>query len=135
MPIELATYPGAVLTIGDFVFINSGTSICAQQSVTIGNNVAIGNLTLIMDTDFHAVDDHRKPPKCAPVSIADNVWIGARVTILKGVTIGDGAVIAAGAVVTRDIPPRVIAAGVPARVIREIPAASEASLEASREQP
>lgn len=61
-----------------------------------------------------------EPPASAPVIIGDDVFIGARAIILKGVTIGDGAVIGAGSVVTKSIPPRVIAAGNPARIIKEI---------------
>ena len=56
----------------------------------------------------------------APIVVGKDVWIGAHATILKGVTIGDGAIIAAGAVVTRDVPPNTIAAGVPARVVKTI---------------
>jgi len=121
VPIELGAYKGASLTIGDSVFLNSGVSICAAKSVTIGNNVAVGNYTLIMDTDFHAIDDHTKPGACAPVVIEDDVWLGARVTVLKGVRIGRGAVVAAGAVVTKDVPPYTLVGGVPARTIRELP--------------
>ena len=116
--VELAALPGGTLTIGDRTFINSGVSICAQTCVTIGSNVAIGNYTLIMDTDFHAVGDHTQPGESRPVCIEDNVWLGARVTVLKGVTIGSGAVVAAGAVVTRDIPARTVVGGIPARVLR-----------------
>ena len=54
-----------------------------------------------------------------PVHIGDHVWIGARAVVLKGVTIGDGAIVAAGAVVVDNVPPRALAAGVPARVVRE----------------
>ena len=56
----------------------------------------------------------------APIVIGDKVWIGANATVLPGVTIGKGAIVAAGAVVTRDVPPNTIVAGVPARVVREI---------------
>jgi acetyltransferase-like isoleucine patch superfamily enzyme len=89
----------------------------------IGNNVAVGNYTLVMDTDFHAVGDHTKPGECSPVVIEDDVWLGARVTVLKGVHIGRGAVVAAGAVVTRDVPPYTLVGGVPAKVIRTLPGA------------
>jgi acetyltransferase-like isoleucine patch superfamily enzyme len=124
LPVELATLPGGVLQIGDGVYINSGVSICAQQSVQIGNNCAIGNNTLIMDTDFHNVDDHRQGGTASPVVIEDDVWIAARVTILKGVRIGRGAVVAAGAVVTKDVAPRTLVGGVPARLIRNLDTSS-----------
>lgn len=57
--------------------------------------------------------------KSAPIHIGNHVWIGARATILKGVTIGDGAVVAAGAVVNKDVPPNTLVGGVPARIIKE----------------
>ena len=118
VPVELAAGPGAVIEIGERCYINSGVSIGAQQRVTIGKNCAIGNYSLIMDSDFHNTCDHTKPGVAAPVVLEDDVWLGARVTVLKGVRIGRGAVVAAGAVVTRDVPPCALVAGVPARVIR-----------------
>jgi acetyltransferase-like isoleucine patch superfamily enzyme len=118
VPVELAAGPGAVIEIGDRCYINSGVSIGAQERVTIGKNCAIGNYSLIMDSDFHNTEDHLQPGIAAPVVLEDNVWLGARVTVLKGVRIGQGAVVAAGAVVTRDVPPRTVVAGVPAKVIR-----------------
>jgi len=120
VPVELAAMPGGVLEIGARTFINSGTSICAQERVIIGANCAIGNYVLIMDTDFHAVGDHSAPGKTGPVTIEEDAWIGARATVLKGVTIGRGAVVAAGAVVTKNVPARTLVGGVPARIIREL---------------
>lgn len=120
VPVELAASPGAVLEIGERSFINSGVSIGAQERVSIGANCAIGNYTLVMDSDFHQLLDHTKPAVPAPVVIEDDVWLGARVTVLKGVRIGRGAVVAAGSVVTRDVPARTLVAGVPARVIRAL---------------
>ena len=128
VPVELASMPGGELRIGSNVFINSGTSICAQGLVSIGSNCAIGNYTLIMDTDFHDVEDHSKWPKAAPVIIEDNVWLAARVTVLKGVTIGQHAVVAAGAVVTRDVEPYTLVGGVPARLIRRLIPSAEKEL-------
>ena len=78
----------------------------------IGPNVTIA-------TDNHDLKD-RMVLSCKPVVIKDNVWIGACVTIMPGVTIGENAVIGGGAVVTKDVPANTIAAGVPAKVIREI---------------
>ena len=120
VPVELGTLPGGTLLIGDNTFINSGVSLCAQESVTIGKNCAIGNYTLIMDTDFHAIGDLTQSSAARPVIIEDNVWLAARVTILKGVRVGRGAVVAAGAVVTKDVAPYTIVAGVPARFLRSI---------------
>lgn len=120
LPVELAALPGGTLTIGDRTFINSGVSICAQKSVTIGENCAIGNMSLIMDTDFHTPGDHTSWPEARPVVLEDDVWLGARVTVLKGVTIGRGAVVAAGAVVTKNVPPRTVVGGVPAKFIRHL---------------
>ena len=62
----------------------------------------------------------RKATHPAPIVLGRGVWVGANATLLQGVTVGDHAIIAAGAVVTRDVPPRTIVAGVPARVIRHI---------------
>lgn len=123
VPVELATLPGGQLDIGSHTYINSGVSICAQESVTIGKNCAIGNYTLIMDTDFHNVNDHTQQAKAKPIVIEDDVWLGAQVTVLKGVRIGRGAVVAAGAVVTKDVPPFTLVGGVPARTIRQIDSA------------
>lgn len=120
VPVELGALPGGVLEIGDRTFINSGTSICAQKSVVIGRGCAIGNYTLIMDSDFHTPGDHTQWPVAKPVVIEDDVWLAARVTVLKGVTIGRGAVVAAGAVVTKDVPPHTLVGGVPAKVIRAL---------------
>ena len=125
VPVELAALPGGELRIGDNVFINGGTSICAQKSVTIGDNCLIGNYTLIMDTDFHAVGDHAQWPDARPVVIEDDVWLAVRVTVLKGVTIGRGAVVAAGAVVTKNVEPYTLVGGVPARLIRRIESPQE----------
>ena len=120
LPVELASLPGGTLEIGDRTYINSGASLCAAKLIRIGARCAIGNLTLIMDTDFHSVGDHTVAPEPRPVIIEDDVWLAARVTILKGVTIGRGAVVAAGAVVTKDVPPYTLVGGVPAKFIRRL---------------
>ena len=128
VPVELATAADGKLTIGEGSYINSGTSVSAASEVRIGKNVAIGNYVLIMDSDFHDVDDHRKAGKSAPIIIEDDVWIAAKVTILKGVRIGQGAVVAAGAVVTKDVPPRSVVGGIPARVLRMLTTDAESSV-------
>jgi acetyltransferase-like isoleucine patch superfamily enzyme len=119
---ELAIAPGATLTIGEQTFINYGTSISASESVTIGPRCNIGTYCMIMDNNFHRLEPDRRtePPPSAPVQIGENVWLGGRVIVLPGVTIGDHSVVAAGSVVTRDVPERTVVAGVPARLVRDI---------------
>jgi acetyltransferase-like isoleucine patch superfamily enzyme len=100
--------------------------------VTIGDNVAVGTNSTIVDTDFHPVDPRlrRENPakaKTAPVVIEDDVFIGMNCLILKGVTIGRGGVIGAGSVVTKSVPPGMLAVGNPARVARELPARENVS--------
>jgi acetyltransferase-like isoleucine patch superfamily enzyme len=108
--------PGAQIAIGDYTSLNIRADISAQERISIGSRCAIGWDVLIIDGDWHSIDDR---PISAPITIGDDVWIGARVTVLKGVTIGNGAVIGAGSVVTSDVPPAALAAGNPARVTRE----------------
>ncbi len=113
---------GASLTIGSGTFINYGTSIGALESVSIGRNCDIGQYAIILDNNFHATDDHRAPAPAEPVVIEDDVWLGARVTVLPGAHIGRGAVIGAHAVVRGSIPSRSLAVGVPAKVVRKLDA-------------
>ena len=116
--------PGAVLTIGDYFGMTGGV-IVAEERIEIGDHVLIGANCTIVDTDFHPLEPyHRQQDPAdaatAPIVIEDHVFIGMQSVVLKGVTIGAGSVIGACSVVTRDIPPGVIAAGNPARVIREL---------------
>jgi maltose O-acetyltransferase len=120
VPSELITFHGGRIEIADHVYVNFGCSISARRLVSIGERCLIGPYTLIMDSDDHDPEDHTLPGGYEPVVIEEGVWLGARVTILKGVTIGAGSTVAAGSVVTRDVPPRVVVAGVPARVIRRL---------------
>lgn len=118
--VELYAGPGARLEIGDDTFVNNGTSLSASTHIKIGSRVNIAPHCTIIDNDFHGTVDRDGPPKMAPIVIEDDAWLGTRVTVLKGVTIGKGSVIASGAVVTKDIPPGVLAGGVPARVIKTL---------------
>jgi len=112
---------GAVLEIGN-CFGMTGGSIITANRITIGNHIAVGANTTIIDTDFHPLNpqerlQHPQDAKTAPIIIEDHVFIGMNSLILKGVTIGRGSVIGAGSVVTRDVPPGRIAAGNPAKVV------------------
>lgn len=120
VPVEMVAWKGATLRIGNRTFINYGASLSAHRDLTIGENCLIGNYVVIMDSDYHDLQDRTKPGPAEPIVIEDDVWLGVRVTVLKGVRIGKGSVVGAGSVVTQDIPPRSLAFGVPARVVRDL---------------
>lgn len=112
------------VTIGHNVFFNRGCHVVAHESLVIGNNCLFGERVSIHDEN-HVPDSSPAPIvsrgfRTAPIIIGNNVWVGAKATILPGVTIGDNAVIGAHAVVTRDIPPNSVAVGIPARVIKHM---------------
>jgi acetyltransferase-like isoleucine patch superfamily enzyme len=117
--LELVTLPGGYLEIGDNVFINYGSSLVSSCHVKIGNDCLIGTHVMVMDCDFHRVEDKSWDTSGLPIVVEDRAWLGNRSIILKGVTIGSDAVVAAGSVVTADVPPRTVVAGVPARVVRQ----------------
>jgi acetyltransferase-like isoleucine patch superfamily enzyme len=111
---------GSRLIIGrDFAM--TGGVLCAEESIEIGDGVTVGANCTIADADFHALRGaaHLTRGTTAPVVIEDDVFIGMWTLVLKGLRIGRGSVIGAGSVVTSDVPPGVIAAGNPARVVRE----------------
>lgn len=118
-------FPKSELIIGDNVGI-SGSTICASKSVRIGDNVLIGSGCLITDTDAHPInwidrrEDRNELKAVSPVVIGNDVFIGARSIILKGVTIGDRAIIGAGSVVCHDVPSDCIVGGNPAKIIKRI---------------
>jgi serine acetyltransferase len=120
--VEILSIHGGTLEIGESAFINYGSSIVASQMVRIGPGCNIGTHVIILDNNFHHLEPalRNERPESAPVLIEENVWLGARVIVLPGIQIGAWSVIGAGSVVTRDIPPGVLAAGNPARVIRNL---------------
>jgi len=118
--LELVSMKGGTLEIGERTLVNYGCSIAAAKLVRIGARCLIGTHAIIMDNDFHRIEPERRLewPESKPIIIGDNVWLGARVIVLAGVTVGDDACIGAGSLVIDDVPPRALAAGVPAKVIR-----------------
>lgn len=116
----LRTGSGGYISIGDDVFMNFGSTVAARDSVIIGSRVAIGNYSLITDSDYFDHEDMHREAPAVKIIIEDEVWLAARVIVLKGAFIGKGSVIAAGSVVTGYIPPNVVAGGIPARIIRKI---------------
>jgi len=111
----------AEIVIGDYCLISPGVRISAAQSIHIGDNCMLAAMVTISDSDWHGIYNRIRPFRCTkPVVIENNVWLGERVIVMKGVTIGENSVVGAGSVVTKNIPPNTVAAGNPARVIKTI---------------
>ncbi len=131
-------YKRGQLKIGALSYIGSETELHITDAITIGENVLISSSCILIDTDMHSlVFDKRRDDilldinnksdqkkwsdiQSAPIIIEDKAWIGLRSVILKGVTIGEGAIVGAGSVVTKNVPPWVIVAGNPARIVKKI---------------
>ncbi len=110
------------MQLGNYIFINHNTVFSTPHGMKIGNYVMIGPYSLFASVK-HGFEDYQKPMifqpvSEAPITIENDVWIGAKVTVIGGVTIGNGAIVAAGAVVTKDVKPYSIVGGVPAKLIR-----------------
>jgi maltose O-acetyltransferase len=119
-----ASTPESVVEIGDGVQINNDALIKSEgPGIRIGDRALLGSRVCIYDSDFHELDPRRRrggSPATAQVTLGENVFVGDRSLILKGVEIGAHSVIGAGSVVVGSIPAGVIAAGNPARVIRDL---------------
>ena len=116
---EIGAFANAKLTIGDRVFVNQGVVICARESIEIGDDTKIGDFSAVYDSNYHEVDPAH-PAKARPVTIGKNVWLGNGVLVLAGSNIGDHTVVAARSVVSSALPPRVLAAGNPAKVVKQL---------------
>lgn len=134
---EIFCSPRATVEIGSFTSIGARSQISAALGVSIGSHCLISTDVSIRDNNSHPIDPaarrrqfdeiaHRnyidmwEDSDCCNVRIGNDVWIGMRAMILKGVEIGDGSIVAAGAVVTKDVPPMTMVGGNPARVIKQI---------------
>lgn len=119
--VNLRCYGYGEIFVGNNVSIGENSTIHAGEKVAIGDNVVTGANCYINDTN-HNFKNIKIPVidqgwNAKPISIEDNVWIGANVTILDGVTVGANSVVGAGAVVTKNVLPNTVVAGVPARVL------------------
>lgn len=118
-----------IISIGENVHIETDCHISAIEAVYIGDNVLIGSFVYISDhrhgvysnNDIETAPIKRNLSSKGCIKIEDNVWIGEKVIILPGVTVGKYSIIGAGSIVTKDIPPYCIAAGNPAKIIKQIP--------------
>lgn len=111
------------LQIGDNIIMGRNTTILCANEIVIGSNCMFGSYCFISDENHGMDPSSDKRYECQPlqlsnVIIGENCWIGEKVIILPGITIGDNSIVGAGSIVTRDIPPNTIAVGNPARVIK-----------------
>lgn len=124
-PVVFATRrAGAVIRVGEDCGF-SGTTFVADERIELGNRVQVGSNVSVVDTDFHPLTPEGRARDfnagdAAPIVIEDKVFVGMDSLILKGVTIGEGSVVGAGSVVSRDVPPRTVVAGNPAKVVQDI---------------
>lgn len=112
---------GKFIRIGKHVFINQACIFMDRGGITIEENTKIGPRVNLITENHGLKPSERHILTSRPIFIGRNVWIGAAATVLPGVTIGENSVVAAGAIVSRDVPPNTIVAGVPAKIIKEIP--------------
>lgn len=113
---HLVAAPSASIRIGDRVSVGAGAAISAQCSVTIGDDVRLGERVLVMDADYHAASDRNHAGRAAPIVIEPEVVIGDDVTITRGAFIGRGARVRDGSVVSGIVPAGAVVAGNPARI-------------------
>jgi acetyltransferase-like isoleucine patch superfamily enzyme/acyl carrier protein len=125
---HLITSPAGSLRIQDEVRIGHGASISASSSITIEKGAQIGPFAIVIDTDFHEVGEHDSSGAAAPITIGCGAVLGARVTVLRGSSIGAGARVQAGSVVSGPVPAGARVSGVPAREHRDAPTREPTSL-------
>lgn len=117
-PLNINYGPG--VAFGRDCFLNFGCTLLALGGITIEDDVFIGP-HCVLATEYHPEEpSQRHSLLTKPIVVKRNAWLGANVTVLAGVTIGENAIVAAGSVVTKDVPANTVVAGTPARVIREI---------------
>lgn len=124
-PVRLTTwqygpYQGHI-SLGHFSLVCPGTRIDSASEIEIGNNCMLASNVYITDADWHDIYDRTQPVGMSdPIKLADNVWLGDSSIVCKGVSIGENTVVGAGSVVTSSLPANVIAAGNPARIIKNL---------------
>lgn len=126
--VRLSVWPQATgegsIRIGGYCLLCPGVRISAASAVSIGDNCMLANGVYITDSDWHDIYNRLAMGQAARVAIGDNVWIGDGAIVCKGVTIGANSIVGAGSVVVRDIPANAVAAGNPARVVKELDTAN-----------
>ena len=108
------------IQIGNYCLICPGVRMGSAHEIVVGDNCMLASNAYITDSDWHDIYNRISIGKTAPVSIENNVWIGDSAIVCKGVTIGENSIIGAGAVVVDDIPANCVAAGNPARIVKQL---------------
>lgn len=109
------------IDIGNDVLVMNGVRISSAKSITIGDGCMLANFCYLTDSDWHDIHDRTSAPGgCAPIVLERGAWIGDSAIVCKGVRVGENSIVGAGAVVTKDVPPNVIVAGNPARVVKKL---------------
>jgi len=109
------------ISIGKYCLLTPGVRIASASKITIGDGCMFANSAYVSDADWHGIYDRAIPVgKTAPIILEENVWIGDRAVVGKGVTIGKNSIVAAGAVVVKDVPENVVVGGNPAKIIKEL---------------
>lgn len=124
-PVSISTWSSKQqqghIHIGDHCLISPGVNLASAIEISIGDNCMIAADVSISDSDWHGIYNRTRPFRCsAPVQLKQNVWIGLRAVIGKGITIGENSVVAAGSVVIQDVPDNTVVGGNPATVIKQI---------------
>ena len=114
------------ISIGKYCLLTPGVRIASASKIEIGDGCMFANSAYVSDADWHGIYDRATPVgKTIPITLQENVWIGDRAIVGKGVTIGKNSIVAAGAVVVKDVPENVVVGGNPASIIKELDPAIE----------
>jgi acetyltransferase-like isoleucine patch superfamily enzyme len=122
--VRLAVWAAAAgygaIDIGDYCLISPGVRISSADGIRMGDNCMLANGVYLTDADWHDLYNRTVMGRTAPIDIGSNVWVGDSAVVCKGVSLGENSIIGAGSVVVQSIPPNCVAAGNPARVVKEL---------------
>lgn len=109
------------IALGNYCIVLPGATIVSARSISAGDNCMFASGCYLTDADWHGLYDRTSVPGgCTPIRLGNNVWVGYRAIICKGVTIGDNSIVGTGAVVSKNVPENVVVAGNPAKVVKKL---------------
>ena len=112
-------YEGSII-VGNNVLLMEGIRLSSASGITIGDDCMLSHCCYITDADWHDIHDRTKLGQTKPIVLEKGVWVGDYAIVCKGVSVGSNSIIAARAVVTKDVPPNVIVAGNPAKIVKKL---------------